>query len=98
VQRFVSEYKKSDLTHVLDDSDDYINNPKPSGYRGFHLVYRYQSDKKQTYNNLKVEMQIRSPLQHQWATAVETVDAFTGQALKSSSGDEEWQTFYCGVS
>jgi ppGpp synthetase/RelA/SpoT-type nucleotidyltranferase len=94
VQNLVSEYRKSDLRHVLDDSDDYINNPKPSGYRGFHLVYCYQSDKKQTYNNLKIEMQIRSPLQHQWATAVETVDAFTGQALKSSSGDKEWRRFF----
>lgn len=94
VESLVSEYKKSDLRHIVCDSDDYINNPKPSGYRGFHLVYSYQSDKKKTYNNLKVEMQIRSPLQHQWATAVETVDAFTGQALKSSIGDKEWRRFF----
>lgn len=94
VKQLVERYKTSDLRHIISDSDDYISNPKGSGYRGYHLVYRYQSDKKQTYNNLKIEMQIRSPLQHQWATAVETVDAFTGQALKSSIGDKEWRRFF----
>jgi hypothetical protein len=59
-----------------------------------HLIYQYQSEKKPAYNGLKVEMQIRSPLQHAWATAVETVDTFTRQALKSGGGGNEWRQFF----
>ena len=75
--------------------DDYISDPKPSGYRGIHLVYRYFSDKKKSmYNGMKIEMQLRSKYQHAWATAVETVGMFSGQALKSSLGSEDWQRFF----
>ena len=75
---------------------DYITNPKPSGYRGVHLVYKYHSDSKslKIYNGLKIEIQIRSALQHAWATAVETVSMFTGQALKSNIGEESWKRFF----
>ena len=94
VDRLVTLYKKSDLKHKLDDEDDYIRNPKRSGYRGFHLIYRYNSDKIETYNGLKIEMQFRSPLQHAWACAVETVGTFTRQALKASQGEENWLRFF----
>jgi hypothetical protein len=60
------------------------------------LVFRYFSDKKRTavYNDLKIEMQLRSQYQHAWATAVETVGTFIGQALKSSLGEDEWLRFF----
>jgi ppGpp synthetase/RelA/SpoT-type nucleotidyltranferase len=88
-------HKKSSIKHILASSDDYINTPKRSGYRGMHLVYRYHSDKnKDIYNGLKIEMQIRSRYQHAWATAVETVSMFSGQALKSSLGSDEWKRFF----
>lgn len=86
---------ESNIKHTLVSTDDYISNPKASGYRGVHLVYRYFSDKnKKMYNGLKIELQIRSRYQHAWATAVETVSMFSGQALKSSLGDLEWQRFF----
>jgi hypothetical protein len=94
VDKLVERYKKSDLKHKLVHEDDYIRSPKTSGYRGYHLVYRYNSDKSTTYNDLKVEVQLRSSLQHAWATAVETVGAFTEQALKSSHGPQEWLRFF----
>ena len=74
--------------------DDYVINPKKSGYRGHHLIYGYFSDKKDTYNGLKIEIQIRSTLQHVWATAVETVGTFTEQELKSSQGEQDWLRFF----
>jgi ppGpp synthetase/RelA/SpoT-type nucleotidyltranferase len=37
--------------------DDYIRQPKISGYRGVHLVYRYLRDRQETYNGLSVEVQ-----------------------------------------
>ncbi|HZF01601.1 MAG TPA: RelA/SpoT domain-containing protein [Methylomirabilota bacterium] len=75
---------------------DYIKNPKDSEYRSIHLVYKYHSDSKKLaiYNDLKIEIQIRSKLQHAWATAVETVDFFTGQALKSNIGEVSWKRFF----
>ncbi len=96
VQQVVRYYeKKSSIKHELASKDDYITTPKKSGYRGVHLVYRYVSDKaKQMYNGLKIEMQLRSRYQHAWATAVETVGMFSGQALKSSIGSEVWQRFF----
>jgi ppGpp synthetase/RelA/SpoT-type nucleotidyltranferase len=94
VQKLVKEYKESDLKHELVHEDDYITNPKISGYRGVHLVYSYHSDRKNTYNGLKIEIQFRSALQHAWATAVETVGTFTGQALKSKQGNRKWRRFF----
>lgn len=87
-------FLKSDLRHRLVGHDDYILAPKASGYRGVHLIYRYHSDKKTTYNGLNIEVQLRSQLQHAWATAVETVGTFIRQALKSSEGEEEWLRFF----
>jgi len=49
---------------------DYIKQPKESGYRGIHLVYRYGGQKDQ-YSAHSIELQIRSKVQHAWATAVE---------------------------
>jgi len=95
VEELVRSYERSDLKHGRATKDDYIKNPQPSGYRGVHLVYRYFSDKNKTdYNNLKIEMQFRSQLQHAWATAVETVGTFIGQALKSSKGQQDWLRFF----
>lgn len=94
VNRLVGVYKNSSLKHQLIREDDYITNPKTSGYRSYHLIYKYNSDKKETYNGLKVEIQLRSNLQHAWATAVETVGTFIRQALKSSQGEEEWLRFF----
>jgi ppGpp synthetase/RelA/SpoT-type nucleotidyltranferase len=94
VQKLVQSYLKSEIKHRLHTHDDYMERPKPTGYRGVHLIYRYQSDKVPTYNSLKIEMQFRSLFQHAWATAVEIVGTFTRQALKSSQGEQEWLRFF----
>lgn len=96
VERLVEKYTTSDIKHKLDSLDDYINNPKESGYRGVHMIYRYNSDREgpSVYNGLFVEMQIRTRLQHTWATAVETVGTFLQQALKSSMGEAQWLRFF----
>ena len=93
-------YIRGDLKHKKVNEKDYINNPKTDGYRSIHLIYRYNSDKegKKDYNGLLVEIQIRSKLQHLWATAIETVDFFTRQAIKSNEGQKEWMEFFRLVS
>ncbi|WP_375002475.1 hypothetical protein [Aeromicrobium sp. CTD01-1L150] len=84
--------------HRLIRHDDYIAGPKATGYRGHHLVYRYFSDRKKTYNGQSIEIQIRTKLQHTWATSVETAAMFTRQALKSSRGDADWLEFFALMS
>ncbi|MGH7265427.1 MAG: RelA/SpoT domain-containing protein [Candidatus Rokuibacteriota bacterium] len=92
----VNLYKTSQTSkQIYVREKDYINNPKDDGYRSYHLIYRYHSDAKgqRAWNDRLIEVQIRSRLQHAWATTVETVDFFTGQALKSSVGQQQWKRF-----
>lgn len=51
-----------------------------------------------TYDSLLIEIQIRSKIQHSWATAIEIVDLFTRQAIKSNEGKLEWKDFFRLVS
>lgn len=83
--------------HKLLKVDDYINNPKISGYRSIHFIYEYNSTSK-TFNGLKLELQIRTKLQHNWATAVETAGIITKTSLKSSMGPDKWLDFFKIVS
>lgn len=95
VKELTEIYKKSrGLKHKRVNEKDYIKNPKADGYRSVHLMYKYKSDKKSTYDGLLIEIQIRSKIQHAWATAVETVDLFTKQAIKSNEGREDWMDFF----
>jgi len=88
-------YLKGNLKHQRVGKKDYITFPKKDGYRSLHIIYEYKSDKGKTdYNGLRVEVQIRSKLQHLWATAVETVDFFTRQAIKFNEGIPDWAEFF----
>jgi len=95
VDHYVSS---SRAKHRLIRQDYYVLDPPSSGYRGTHLVYAYNSDRNTHWNGLRIEMQIRSQLQHGWATAVETVGTFTKQALKSSQGADVWLRFFALMS
>ncbi len=96
VYEFADEYRKSRrLAHELIDQKDYINDPRSEdGYRSLHLIYRYKNKLVPDYDGLKLELQIRTKRQHIWATAVETMGTFLGQALKSRQGDKEWLDFF----
>lgn len=105
VEKLAQDYEKAKIKNarrggIFHRKYDYIQKPKSTGYRGIHLVYKYRTDSKtlEIYNDLKIEIQLRSKLQHAWATAVETIDFFTGQALKSNIGDVEWKRFFALVS
>ncbi|MFA6214171.1 MAG: RelA/SpoT domain-containing protein [Candidatus Micrarchaeia archaeon] len=93
---YTDYYLKGDIKHGRVKINDYISHPKKDGYRSYHIIYSYLSDKtrKKDYNGLLVELQFRSKLQHQWATAIEIVDFFTKQAIKSNVGSEPWKEFF----
>lgn len=96
---YKEHYLEGDLKHKLVNKKDYITYPKKDGYRSLHLIYEYKSDKnKKEFNGLLTEVQIRSRLQHLWATAVETAGFLTRQAIKSNEGDEKWKEFFKLVS
>ena len=94
VYSLTEAYSRSRMKHALAGKKDYVRNPKSSGYRSIHLIYRYRSDRSETYNGLQIELQLRTRIQHAWATAVETVGTFLRQSLKSSEGHEEWLRFF----
>lgn len=93
-----NQYENSRIRHTLYKENDYIASPKPSGYRSLHRVYKYVSDKKECYNNMCIEIQFRTYLQHIWATAVETMGLYTKTNLKASDGDEHYLYFFKLVS
>lgn len=94
VRQLEKDFKISRFEHELITTKDYINEPKNDGYRGIHLVYRYKNRINTDYDGFQLELQLRTRLQHSWATAVETMGTYLGQALKSSEGDKEWLKFF----
>lgn len=81
-------------SHAIARHDDYISQPKADGYRGVHVVLTYKGTQQRSWDGLKVEVQIRTRLMHAWATALETVDTFTRQQLKTGKGQPDWKRFF----
>ncbi len=98
VRKLHEIYCDGSLAHELVDTDDYIATPKDSGYRSLHLIYKYKNPGAAIYDGLSLELQLRTKLQHAWATAVETIGSFLNQALKSSEGPAEWLDYFKIVS
>ena len=80
--------------HDLPDPHDYISHPKSDGYRGIHQIFRIRSIAHPELDGLAVELQIRTRLEHSWATAVEAMDFISGSSLKSGGGDEDARRFF----
>lgn len=75
--------------------DNYIVEPKVDGYRCLHIVGKFKNE---VNEERKIEFQIRTKLQHSWATTLEIVDIFTGQNLKGDEGFYRYKTFFKDVS
>lgn len=58
--------------------NDYIARPRASGYRGVHIVV--------TYDERRIEVQLRTQVMHAWAITVERLSGRIGQNLR---GDGE---------
>jgi putative GTP pyrophosphokinase len=106
VRRLEAAYRATKFDHTLAGSKNYIDEPKEDGYRSAHLIYRYKNPRAPQYDGLSLELQLRTQLQHAcelqlrtqlqhaWATAVETMSTFLGQALKSGQGERSWRQFF----
>ncbi|URM13291.1 RelA/SpoT domain-containing protein [Vibrio splendidus] len=78
---------KSRSVHKITHTSDYLT-PKISGYGGVHLIYSCfnDSDCKHNWSKTKVEVQLRTQLQHAWATSLEIIDTLEQIELKTSMG------------
>lgn len=96
LQKFRSDFHKARFNHKLrndPDKYDYIKNPKDTGYRGIHDVYKYNvnSEAGKTLAGLYIEIQYRTLVQHAWATAVEVIGFITQSQPKFQRGDTRYE-------
>ena len=68
---------------------NYIQNPKNDGYRSIHQIFEYKDDSKKY-----LELQIRTQLQHYWATAVEVLGMKTQAKIKQGEGEHYYKDFF----
>lgn len=98
VQKVVNDLKKLKEVRLTGENirvTDYIKKPKDSGYRSIHVIWKFPNA---DWDLKKIEIQVRSRLQHDWATSLEIIDIFTKQALKTSWWEKWWETFFLNVS
>lgn len=88
-----STQRKTKHTLILPPKD-YIAEPKTDGYRSLHQVFKYQNSEKTELDGLRIELQIRTKLQHAWATAVETLGVIERSSFKTGEGDEQHKRFF----
>lgn len=105
-QLYAMYLEKGRFPHDLKYNRDYIRQPKDSGYRGVHLVFKFNNKQgrqpdSRDWDGLLIEVQLRTELQHAWATSVEIVGTMLHEDLKSSISSElnsEWLTFFQYIS
>jgi ppGpp synthetase/RelA/SpoT-type nucleotidyltranferase len=65
---------------------DYVRQPKESGYRAIHLVV--------AQNRRRIEIQLRTPWQDMWAQSAEEDTARLGLGLKFGLGPDDLREYY----
>lgn len=88
------------LRHDL-NKYNYIENPKPTGYRGIHDVFRHFPRSHRTgdtaslpWHGLQVEIQYRTRVQHAWATALEISDIIDAERTKFGFAQDKRGQFF----
>lgn len=95
LNQLLTVYEAKPLRHEAREPTNYVSRPKDDGYRGIHLMYRFVGKGSSLpWHELRIEIQLRTKMQHAWATALETVDTFREGELKFGGGDERWRRFF----
>lgn len=85
---------------VQNKTHDYIKSPKADGYRSIHVVFKYEckSINRLVSSGKHIEVQIRTQLQHDWGTAVESLGIINKEMYKRGAGNKEILRFFALVS
>lgn len=95
LERLYEEMMKAKFPHKpILPPHDYISEPKPDGYRSLHQVYQYHNTKHPELNCLNLEVQLRTKVQHAWATAVETLGIVERSSFKTGEGSGRVKQFF----
>jgi Region found in RelA / SpoT proteins len=91
VERLVRTIKEK-IRHEIKTEDNYLLEPKIDGYRSHHIIFHFspKDSERAAYTGRRIELQVRTQLQHSWATAIEAVGLFRGEELKNNQGSPEW--------
>lgn len=94
VLRDIDEVRR--VQHRYDESGivrrvrDYIDQPKPDGYRAVHIIVEYRGR--------KIEVQLRTKVMHEWAYTVEGMTSRFGLDVKSGRAPEPVARWFQAVS
>jgi len=78
------------------DHFDYVKAPKITGYRGIHEVFKTKTGRRdaKSWDDLMIEVQLRTKAQHAWATAVETIDLLNGERAKFGEANDDLSRYF----
>lgn len=71
---------------------DYIENPEKSGYRSLHIIIKQTLKQENIDRQYRIELQIRTKLQHYWSTAVEAMSEIDNVEYKDPTLVSEGNT------
>ena len=82
------EHLERNLSGSVEKVIDYVSQPRASGYRGIHVIGRY--------DGMQAELQLRTRLMHRWAQISEGVQSIeTRESSTQAAGDVgEWLRRY----
>lgn len=92
----IRQYRSGECAHHVRTDTSYIENPRATGYRSHHFVFDFRphNEDEAPFEGRRIELQLRTRLQHAWATAVETVGLVRREDMKAGEGDPRWLRFF----
>lgn len=101
VNKLTDVYLNQGTRYDIKRSRSYILSPKPDGYRSNHIVLQHPKGigtNRDNHVGQSIELQIRTKLQHVWATASEGLGYHLGVSFKHGEGDERWHNLFSCMS
>ena len=89
VKNLTNVLKEKIGKHKIIKLNNYITHPKDDGYRSVHIIYKVNKTP-----SVHIELQIRSMLQHYWATGIEVFGTLEKTSFKTGDGELEWREFF----
>lgn len=88
----LKDFKQKSIYNYIDRKNN-PKWPKTDWYRGIHIIYEYVGSN-ENWRWLFIELQLRTILQHYWATAVEMIDLMQESKIKEGEWKELFRDFF----